>query len=362
MPPLAGLRVLDFTLNLPGPYATALLVAQGADVVKVEPPRGDPGRHLTTFFERLNQGKRSLVLDLRDEADRAALPALFAWADVVIEGFRPGVMERLGAGPDDVHAVNPRAIYCRVSAYGQQGPRAQDPGHDLNLQALTGLCDLERDQAPRAMRLPVADLSASMAAVAAIGIALAGPRENAVLDVSMAGTLQHWTWVWSAVDPGALAAASVDQAPKATRGLLRRALGPLRRRLRREKLYAMPQYGLYRARDGWIALGIVDERAFWENCADALGLQRYRSLNMATLTLLGPWVRRRIASRIQRETVAHWVTTLGTRGVPVTPVLTPEQARENFVAEGTLAPPLPGSVFPEGPIAALGSTKPTDLR
>ena len=97
-PPLAGLKVLDFSQNLPGPYATFLLACWGAEVIKVEPPKGDPGRFMEPFFSMVNRGKRSIVLDLRAPESRAAVEALIRWADVLVEGFRPGVMERLGCG------------------------------------------------------------------------------------------------------------------------------------------------------------------------------------------------------------------------------------------------------------------------
>lgn len=355
MPPLAGLKVLDFSLNLPGPYATALLAAQGATVVKVEPPRGDPARHMQTFFARVNGGKHSVVLDLRTDEGRAALPALFAWADVVVEGFRPGVMERLGAGPAEAHAVDPRIVYARISGFGQQGPRRDEPAHDLNLQALTGLCELERDDAPRALRLPVADLSSSLTAVAAIGVALAGPRDHVVLDLSMAHTLLQWTWLWDAVDP----AVQLDAATRGQPGIVRSLLAPLRRRLSRERLYAMPQYGLYRAADGWLALGIVDERHFWKQLAEKVGLQRWSGLAMPQLTVLAPFLRRRIASRLRKQPVAHWLQVLD--GLPVTAVPSPQQALHErqfaaWTAREQVLAPLPDSV-PLGPPPALGSTR-----
>lgn len=357
MPPLSGLKVLDFSLNLPGPYATSLLVAQGATVVKVEPPRGDPARHMGAFFDRVNAGKHSVVLDLRDDDGRAALPHLFSWADVVVEGFRPGVMERLGAGPEAVHAVNPSAIYCRISGFGQQGPRRDEPAHDLNLQALTGLCHLEREEGPRALRLPVADLSSSLTAVAAIGIALAGPRDRVVLDLSMAQTLLQWTWVWDAVNPADQLDAATASSP--ARGLLRRVLQPLRSRLSRERLYAMPQYGLYRASDGWLALGVVDEHHFWKQLAERLGLDRWAGLKMPQLTLLAPIVRRRIARALRQRPVAYWLDRL--QGLPVTAVPSPEQALSErqfagWVRDGAVLAPLPGS-RPASGAPELGSTR-----
>lgn len=121
---LAGIRVLDLSIWRPGPYATSLLVALGADVLKVEPPGGDPMRHYSGLFDVINAGKRSVELDLKDEGNRSRALELAAGADVVVEGFRPGVMARLGLDYDAVRRVNPSVVYCSISGYGQSGPAA----------------------------------------------------------------------------------------------------------------------------------------------------------------------------------------------------------------------------------------------
>src|SRR5438309_4491412 len=128
---LSGVRVLDLTIWRPGPYATQLLAELGADVLKVEPPGGDPMRAYPGLFASLNVNKRGIVLDLKDEAGRRRALELVADADVVIEGFRPGVAGRLGVGYNDVRAVNPSVVYCSISGLGQHGPLALVPGHDL---------------------------------------------------------------------------------------------------------------------------------------------------------------------------------------------------------------------------------------
>src|SRR5262245_19598531 len=129
--PLSGILVLDFTTLLPGPLATLLLAEAGAEVIKVERPGGEDMRHFSprfggesAMFALLNRGKTSLVLDLKNEADRVRLDPLLARADVLVEQFRPGVMERLGLGYGAVHAKNPRLVYCSITGYGQTGPRA----------------------------------------------------------------------------------------------------------------------------------------------------------------------------------------------------------------------------------------------
>jgi len=135
---LTGIRVVDLSLFLPGPMMTLMMADQGADVIKVEPPAGDPARQMEPFeagqsvwFRNLNRGKSSRVLDLKSEAGREALWALIAEADVFVEGFRPGAIERLGFGQEAVRARFPSIVYCSISAFGQSGELTHHPAHDL---------------------------------------------------------------------------------------------------------------------------------------------------------------------------------------------------------------------------------------
>jgi crotonobetainyl-CoA:carnitine CoA-transferase CaiB-like acyl-CoA transferase len=146
MPALDGVRVLDLSRVLAGPYCTGLLAELGADVVKVESPAGDDARHLgpftageSVYFAQLNRGKRSVVLDLKDDAERATLLRLVEQADVLVENFRPGVTERLGIDHAALSAVNPRLVYTSISGFGQTGPMAGLPAYDLVVQAMSGL-------------------------------------------------------------------------------------------------------------------------------------------------------------------------------------------------------------------------------
>lgn len=149
MQPLSGLLVLDFTTLLPGPLATLMLAEAGAEVLKIERPGGEDMRHYeprfdgeSAMFAVLNRGKKSLVMDLKNEAQRAELVPLLQRADILVEQFRPGVMARLGVGYEDVKATNPRLIYCSITGYGQSGARAEEAGHDLNYIGYTGLLAL----------------------------------------------------------------------------------------------------------------------------------------------------------------------------------------------------------------------------
>jgi len=352
--PLEGTRVVDFTQNLPGPYATYLLATLGAQVHKIEPPRGDPGRHVRPFFDFLNRGKTSERIDLREEAGRLRAHELIAHADVVVEGFRPGVMTRLECGPEVAMSLNKSLVYCSISAFGQDGPRRNDPGHDLNLQALSGACWLEQDDRgrPRGAMLPVADLSTSMVAVSSILAALLTREktgEGQVLDIAMADAITQWSWLWGVgVDLG---------RPARPDGPLGRFVdGTLLRRINRRKLYALPHYGVFRCRDGWIAIGIVDEQKFWRSMCKVLGLRGVGRLRATARTALGLPLTHLVATRLRPRSTTHWLEAFRRAGVPATEVLTPDEAYEAAIADGRdvvgterLSSPFPWPAGPASP-------------
>ncbi len=202
---LDGIRVLDLTQFLPGPHLTMTMADHGADVIKVEaPPLGDPGREIglrqggeTVFFRNTNRGKRSIRLDLKQEADRSILLQLVDWADVLVESFRPGVAERLGFGVDAVRTRNPRIVYCSISAFGQSGPYRDVPAHDLAIQALSGTVSVNRgpDDAPAMPGVPAADMAASLMGLSAILMALLRREKTGVgdhIDLAMHDALVAW--------------------------------------------------------------------------------------------------------------------------------------------------------------------------
>jgi formyl-CoA transferase len=148
--PLSGIGVLDLSAYIAGPYGCSLLADQGADVIKIESPIGDNLRNYPSTLEGenraflgVNRSKRGIVLDLKDEADRARLLALVAEADVLVHNFRPGVTDRLGIGHPQLETINPRLIYCAVTGYGEEGPLRGKAGYDQVLQAMTGMCVLQ---------------------------------------------------------------------------------------------------------------------------------------------------------------------------------------------------------------------------
>jgi CoA:oxalate CoA-transferase len=201
---LTGIRVIDLTQFFPGPMLTVMMADHGAEVIKVEPPAGDPVREMAPFagqhsvwFANLNRGKRSVALDLKSDAGRAALTDLIASADVFVEGFRPGVMARLGFDYAAVRAINPRIVYASVSAFGQTGELAHHPAHDLAVQALAGFLSVNDgpDGTPVVPGAPSADMAAGLTALSAILMALIGREqtgEGDYVDIAMFDAMLPW--------------------------------------------------------------------------------------------------------------------------------------------------------------------------
>lgn len=205
MPKLEGIKVIDLCQFLPGPMLTGMMADHGATVVKIEPPAGDPARAMAPFeaghgiwFRNLNRGKTSVTLDLKTDLGKAALWDLLAAADVLVEGFRPGVIGRLGFGYEAVAARNPRIVYCSISAFGQTGEMAGHPAHDLGVQAESGLLALNDDShgTPVVPGVPAADMAAGLTGLAAVLMALLGRAQTGqgdYIDISMLGALFPWS-------------------------------------------------------------------------------------------------------------------------------------------------------------------------
>ena len=195
--PLAGIKVLDLSRVLAGPYCTALLADLGAEIVKLEPPSGDDYRHIGPFkdgesalFTLNNRGKKSVVLDLKKPADLELAQALAARVDVVVENFRPGVAARLGLGAETLRKANPRLVYCSISGFGQEGPFRDLPAYDLVVQAMSGLMAAtgEDGGAPLKTGESIADLIAGLFASWSIMAALVqrnATGQGATLDIAM---------------------------------------------------------------------------------------------------------------------------------------------------------------------------------
>ncbi|WP_395638690.1 CaiB/BaiF CoA transferase family protein, partial [Pseudolysinimonas sp.] len=196
--PLAGLRVLDFTQFLSGPYGTQILGDLGAEVIKIEAPEGDLSRTVapnfvrgdSVYFHTINRNKRSLVLDLKREGAVEVVQALLDGSDIVMENFRPGVLARLGVDREAEMAKRPGLIWCSISGFGQDGPARDLPAYDMVVQAISGTMSLTGEEGGRPLRtgVPVGDLAGGLHA--AIGVLAALERRHRTglgdfIDISM---------------------------------------------------------------------------------------------------------------------------------------------------------------------------------
>lgn len=206
---LTGLRVLDLSQFLPGPHLTMTMADHGADIIMVEPKNGvgEPVRAMgarmadgtAVWFRNIARGKRSITLDLKNAADKQKFLNLARDADVIVEAFRPGVVKRLGIDYATIAALNPRVVYCSISAFGQNGPYRDKPSHDLGVQALAGTLDLSRgldDNRPNMPNLVAADMASSLTALSAILMALLSREKTGkgdYVDIAMYDSLIAWT-------------------------------------------------------------------------------------------------------------------------------------------------------------------------
>lgn len=323
--PLAGIRIVDFSTNMAGPYATMILAQLGADVIKVEAPTGDDARAwapdidgASVVHRHMNAGKRGIGLNLRTDAGRKAALAIAARSDVLLQSMRPGVAERIGIGEDAVRAVNPDILYYALNAFGA-GPVGRDlPGYDPLVQAFTGIMRMNgHDGAPPVRCAPsVVDLgSGQWVAMGVLAAMLAKHRGQPVraMETALIDT------AFSLVAYQATTARMTGQRPK---------------RAGSGNPIAAP-YEVYPAGDGDLMIAAPNQR-LWERVAGVLGLSELvddsrfltvadRSRNNSALTVC-------MTAALAREDVAMWVDRLRAAGVPVTPVAGLEEA---VVADAT---------------------------
>lgn len=314
--PLAGVRVLDLSRLLPGPVATLHLADLGADVVKIEDTgagdyartMGDGRDGVSWFFRAVNRNKRGLTLDLKQSAGCEVLQRLVASADVLVESFRPGVMDRLGVGYAALAAINPRLVYCAITGYGQDGPWALRAGHDLNYIAQAGVLEQTGSAGgpPAIPALQIGDLlGGAMSAVAAILAALYRARatgEGGFVDVAMAeSVLAHNLFPLFALQAG-------GEPPPRGGDLL---------------TGGHANYGVYRTADGrYMAVGALEEK-FWQLFSDAVGRPEWTPRYAETAT---PALRGELEALFATRTQAEWTALFERVDCCVTPVLTTAEA------------------------------------
>jgi formyl-CoA transferase len=310
---LDGLRVLDVTQVMAGPYCAMVLADLGADVIKVEPPAGDSTRVMpgasgrdSPSFNAVNRGKRGIVLNLKTPAGRDVLLRLARATDILIENYRPGVMAALGAGYDALAAVNPRIIYASISGYGQTGPHRNKGGFDLVAQGVSGIMSVtgEPGGAPAKAGVPLTDLGAGLFALIGILAALEHRHrtgvgqhvDTALVDAGVALSVWEATEYFSGAGvPTALGSAHRMNAP----------------------------YQAIRCADGYVTLGAANDRIFARLC-DLLGhpewLQRAEFATNASRVTNRALLADAIEAITRQQPRAHWLAVFDANDVPCGPI------------------------------------------
>ena len=293
---LEGVRVLDLSRLLPGGYCTQLLQAQGAQVTKIEPPAGDPIRALpggNAYFDALHRGKQLLTLDLRTEIGRDALRKRVLEADVLVEGFRPGVMERMELGYAALADLNPALVYCAITGYGSGGPMAGRAGHDLNYLARSGALSLMplREGVPTIPGLQVADMAGGLQAaflITAALVARARTGRGARVEVSMTELMRTWTAL-----PRAARRAGLPGLPLTGE---------------------VPCYHVYAVADGFLTVAAL-EPDFWAAFCHAIDRQDLKDRQF------DPAAIEPVQATLRPATRAEWVARFGDQDVCAEPAL-----------------------------------------
>ncbi|MCC6918393.1 MAG: CoA transferase [Alphaproteobacteria bacterium] len=354
--PLSGIRVIDLTRVLAGPYCTMMLAEQGAEIVKIETPKGgDDSRHIGPFIEgrsgyfmSINRGKKSVALDLKAPADRRHFETLLETADVLVENYRGGTLEKLGYGWDMLHARYPGLIYCAISGFGHTGPYAKKPAYDMIVQAMGGIMSITgyAGQPPARVGASIGDLAAGMYGAAAVQGALfhrARTGEAQKLDIAMLDCQV-------ALLENAIAQTHVRGTPPGPIGARHPAIAP---------------FGMFRARDGYLAVAAGNDTLFRALCTTIgePGLAadpRYatnplRVDNVAALT-------EALDAALGRDDRAAWFAKLEAAGIPCGPIndvadimSDPQVAARNMIVHiddpagpfPTPGNPIKSSLFPD---------------
>jgi len=319
--PLAGIRVLDVSQVMAGPYCCMTLADLGADVIKIEPPpSGDSTRHSMGFrlkgtdspgFYALNRNKRSIVLDLKSPADREVFYALVKTADVLVENARPGVAERLGMGYETLRALNPRLVYASISGFGQTGPWSQRPGFDLIAQAMSGILSATGlpGQEPVKNAIPVGDLGAGLFAAVAILAALLGRQGSGVgqyidaslLEAALGLSIWETTELWgTGRSPTPIGTANRMSAP----------------------------YQAVKASDGYFVIGAANQK-LWLTLLEVMGRKELnedpRFATNSQRVAHREVLIETLAPTFARKPAQEWIDALLKAGVPAGPIYDYEQ-------------------------------------
>lgn len=319
MQALTGIRVLDMSRLLPGPYCTMLLADFGAEVIKIEEPgKGDYSRSFPPFLKdfgywhlQLNRNKQSVVLDLKSEEGKNIFLELVKTADVVVESYRPGVLKKLGVDYEAAAKVNPKIIYCSLSGYGSKGPLAHKADHDLGYLSLAGVTAMsgEADGAPAIPGVLMADMNAALSAGMSIMIALrhaALTGQGQEIDISLFNVAMN-------LMPGA-ASLFFGSGFVAERG-------------NNWLTGAYANYNIYATADGrYVSVGCL-EKKFWRNLC--MGLGKEELIDMIDDESNHPYLKEQLAEAFKQKTMREWEEFFADKDACVTPVLNFKEAVES---------------------------------
>jgi crotonobetainyl-CoA:carnitine CoA-transferase CaiB-like acyl-CoA transferase len=314
--PLVGIRVVDLTQYVAGPYCTQVLADLGAEVLKVERPgTGDVYRRQGPVFREgesasfltLNRGKRSLAIDLGSEHDRARLEELLGDADVLVENMRPGALAKFGLDFAAVHERHPHLVYASISAFGQEGPLAQEGGYDTTVQALSGLMAMTGHPGGPPAKIPVAALDFGSALYAVIGIQAAlAQRERTGIGQWVQASLLECALAWESMHVLTYLLGGEEPGPAGTRSPF------------------FAPYEAYRTADGYLVVVGTGGRDSWGSLCRTLGLERLiddpRFATNADRVANAEELRGELEALLTRRPSAEWIEALGAVGVACAPV------------------------------------------
>ena len=326
--PLGHVSVLDLTVNVPGPFCSTILGDLGARVIKVEPPGGDPLRHSPGIWASINHGKESIALDLKTDDGRRVLRRLAQRTDIVLEGWRPGVAERLGADYATLSGDNTGLVYCSISGFGQDGPWRDRPGHDVNYLALSGYMGLQAavEGRPWPPAVLFSDLVSGLYAAIMTLAAVAGR---------------------SASGAGAYIDLSMTDAALALMGLEVGRSGDPKEDGRSPNVTFIPHYGLFPCADGrWLSLGVVHEDHFWDRFCSVAGLDDMAGMDLDERLREADGIRAALAEVFPTRTASDWEEALLGADVPAAAVADLAEVLDSphFMARGMFAS-VGGSTF-----------------
>lgn len=293
-----GVTVLSLAEQFPGPYATLLMADLGADVILVERPgTGDPARAFPPFFRSLARNKRSVCIDLKSQTGREAFLGLVEKADVVLEGYRPGTMGKLGLGYDTLKSVNDRLIYASIAGFGQTGPARLRPAHDLSYQGMAGMLTLDEGKPPVVPAIAYGDLSSGTFAAFAVAAALFARERTGrgtAIDVSMTDGLVSWM----------------------TPYLVPRMAGETS-----FEIFDEPAYGVFDCADGrQLTLSIAHEDHFWAALCNVLDLGENAAVRAPERRERSAELNHAIATAIAGQDRDHWSAVFDANGIAWSPL------------------------------------------